>query len=172
ALMSWCTHMGLDGFDPFHRAGFNRARHARLVWQAVAGKELLYPVQAVAVAELPASPEAPPVLQFTLDVVIRASAYIAAVSRPGTALEAQSYRLPVGRLYATLDALLSTLADHAVVAAIAGMAAIDPVVIPLPASLYFVTAHNVGDLLRPDGLTQIPGAGPSRGVTLLANPTL
>ena len=171
ALMSWCTHMGLDGFDPFHRSGFNRARHARLVWQA-ASKEPLYPVQAVAVAELPASPEAPSVLQFTLDVVISASAYLAAISRPGTALEAQRYQLPVGRLYATLDALLGTLTDHAVVTAIAGMAAIDPVVIPSPASLYFVTAQNVSDLLQPDGLAQIPGAGPSRGATLLANPTL
>jgi hypothetical protein len=52
------------------------------------------------------------------------------------------------------------------------MAAIDPVVIPPPANLYFVTAQNVGDVLQPDGLAQIPGAGPSRGATLLANPTL
>jgi hypothetical protein len=172
ALMSWCTHMGLDGFDPFRRSGFNRARHARLVWQA-ASKEPLYPVQAVAVAELPASPEAPPVLQFTLDVVIRASAYLATISRAGTALEeARRYRLPVERLYSTLDALLSTLTDHVVIAAIADMAAIDPVIIPLPSSLYFVTAQNVGDVLQPDGLSQIPGAGPSRGATLLTNPTL
>ena len=172
-LMSWCTHMGLNGFDPFRRSGFNRARHARLLWQAAASKEPLYPVQAVAVAELPASPEAPPVLQFTLDVVIRASAHLATISLAGTALEeARSYRLPVDRLYDTLDALLSTLTDQAVVTAIADMAAIDPVIIPLPTGLHFVTAQNVGDILQPDGLGQIPGAGPSRGATLLTNPTL
>jgi hypothetical protein len=92
----------------FHRSGFNRARHARLAWQAAVGKESLYPVQAIAVAELPKSyGTAGSSFQFTLDVVIRANAYLAAISPPGTALDGGSYRLPVARLYATLDALLT-----------------------------------------------------------------
>jgi Putative DNA-binding domain len=37
-LMGWCTHMGIGGFDPFHRSGFNRARHARLVWQGASAR--------------------------------------------------------------------------------------------------------------------------------------
>lgn len=172
-LMNWCTHMRIDGFKPFHRSGFNRARHARLVWQGSVGREGLYPVQAIATAELPASyGTAASSLQFTLDVIIRANAYLATISPPGTALEGGTYRLPVGRLYATLDALLTTLMDHAVVTALAGTAGIDPVIMPLPANLDFVTGPVVSDLLRPDGLEQIPGAGPSHGANLLTNPTL
>ena len=52
------------------------------------------------------------------------------------------------------------------------MAGIDPVVMPLPTNLALVTAQNVSDLLQPDGLAQIPGAGQSRGANLLTNPTL
>jgi hypothetical protein len=173
ALMSWCTQMGIDGFDPFHRSGFNRARHARLVWQGAVGKDPLFPVQAIAVAELPASyGAATSTLQFTLDVIIRASVYLAMISPPQTALSTISYRLPVGRLYTTLEALLAALTDRAVATALAGMAGIDPVIMPLPANLDLVTAQNVSDLLQPDGLAQIPGAGPSRGASLLTNPTL
>ena len=173
ALMRWCTHMGIGGFDPFHRSGFNRARHARLVWQAAVGEEGLHPVQAIAVAELPASyGAAASTLQFTLDVIIRASAYLATISPPDTALAASGYRMPVDRLYTTLDALLAALTDRAVVTAVAGMAGIDPVIVPLPTNLDFVTAQSVSDFLQPDGLAPIPGAGPSRGATLLTNPTL
>jgi hypothetical protein len=47
-------------------------------------------------------------------------------------------------------------------------AGVDSVVVPLPASLDFKTSLEVGDLLQPDGLVPIPGAGPSRGAHLLA----
>jgi hypothetical protein len=65
-----------------------------------------------------------------------------------------------------------TLTDHAVITALAGMAGIDPVIMPLPANLDFVTGPAVNDLLQPDGLAQITGAGPSHGANLLTNPTL
>jgi hypothetical protein len=52
------------------------------------------------------------------------------------------------------------------------MAGIDPVVMPLPANLDFVTGRDVSDLLQTVGLDRIPGAGPSRGANLLTNPTL
>jgi hypothetical protein len=172
-LMSWCTHMGIEDFKSFHRSGFNRARHARLAWQASVGNETLYPVQAIAVAELPASYGiAASCLQFTLDVIICANAYLAAISPPGTALDGGSFRLPVGRLYSTLGALLATLTDRTVISSLAGMAGIDPVIMPLPANLDFVTGPAVGDLLQSDGLAQIPRAGPSHGANLLTNPTL
>lgn len=165
--------MGIDGFTPFHHTGYNRARHTRLAWQAAVGVESLYPVEAVAAAALPSSYGDPSSeLQFTLDVVIRANRYLAAISAPGSALGASSYRLPVSRLYATLEALLATLTDGAVVTALADMAGIDPVVMPLPASLDFKTGPVVADLLLPDGLKPIPGAGPSGGANLLANPAL
>jgi hypothetical protein len=102
-------------------------------------------------------------------VIIRANAYLAAIRPPGGA---PAFRLPVPDLYTTLDALLASLANRAVVAALAGMAGIDPVIVPFPANLDFVTGPAVSDLLSPGGLAQIPDAGPSHGANLLANPTL
>lgn len=130
-------------------------------------------MEAIAVAQLPASyGAAASALQFTLDVIIRANPYLAAISPPGTALSMVPYRLPVDRLHATLDALLATLTDTTVITALAGMAGIDSVIMPLPANLDFVTGRDVSELLQTDGLAKIPGAGPSRGANLLANPTL
>jgi hypothetical protein len=172
-LLNWCTSMGVGGFTPFHRSGFNRARHARLVWQGAVAKKDFYPVQAIAEADLPASDGTAASLQFTLDMIIRASAHLAMISPPGTALAGSgAYRLSVSRLYTTLDALLTTQTYPAVITALAGMAGIDPVIMPSPASLDFVTGPAVSDLLLPDGLEQIPGAGPSHGANLVTNPTL
>jgi hypothetical protein len=122
------------------------------------------------VADLPAAYGAPAsTLTFTLDVIIRASSYIAASRPPGAAA---SFQLPVPNLYTTLDAMLASLADPSVVNALAGLAGIDPVIVPPPANLDFITGRVVGDLLYPGGLTPIPDAGPSHGANLLANPTL
>lgn len=171
-LLGWCGDMRIGGFDPFRRSGYNRARHARLAWRAAA-VESLYPVEAVAAAELPATDGGvSSELQFTLDLIIRANPYLAAISTPGSVLDPSLYRMPVSRLHATLDALVATLTDNGVVAALAGMAGIDPVVMPLPVSLDFKTGRDVADLLRPEGLKPIPGAGPSLGASLLANPAL
>jgi len=74
--------MGIGGFTPFGRSGFNRARHARLAWRGAVQTEPRHPVEAVAVANLPGAYGVPStMLTFTLDVIIRASAYIA-TSRP------------------------------------------------------------------------------------------
>jgi hypothetical protein len=51
---------------------------------------------------------------------------------------------------------------------LAGPAGIDPVIVPLPANLYFVTGPAVSDPLNPEGLAQIPDADPSHGTNLLA----
>jgi Schlafen, AlbA_2 len=60
ALLHWCTEMGISGCTPFHRSGFNRARHARLTWHGAVNSEPRHPVEAIAAAELPASYGAPP----------------------------------------------------------------------------------------------------------------
>jgi hypothetical protein len=35
----WTGNLEITGINPFHRSGFNRARHARLAWQAVTDRE-------------------------------------------------------------------------------------------------------------------------------------
>ena len=169
-LLRWCTDMGINGFTPFRRSGFNRARHARLVWCGAVDVEPRHPVEAIAVAEPPTSYGTPATsLQFTLDLIIRASAYMTAVRPPSAS---GRFWLTLPDLYETIDAMIAALADSAVVDALAGLAGIDPVLAPLPGNLHLLTGPAMTDLLSLDRLTVIPGAGPSHGANLLANPTL
>lgn len=162
-----------DGFNPFHRLGFNRARHARLVWQGVTDsphQALRYPVEAIAVADLPAAYGSPTsYLQFTLDVVVRARPFIA--SKVGLHSGTSVWRLFVSDLYAIMDGLLQSLTDQRVVQALADLAGVDPVIVPQPANLDFLTAPRVGDLLQ-TGFTPVEDAGPSHGANLVSDPAL
>jgi hypothetical protein len=165
----WSSNLGITGVNPFHRSGFNRARHARLAWQAVTDREPRHPIEAVAVADLPSSYGVPgTTLQFTLDVIVRVRAFLPVSGAPGAA----NVRLAVPDLYKTLDALLATLTGNDVVRSLADLAGIDVVVVPQPGNLFFQTGPEVGKLLYPDGLTPIEGAGPSHGAQVLANPGL
>jgi hypothetical protein len=50
------------------------------------------------------------------------------------------------------------------------MAGVDPLVVPQPIGLDFLSSSNVPELLAGNGLTPIPGAGTSHGANLLADP--
>lgn len=165
----WTGNLGISGINPFRRSGFNRARHARLVWQAATDREPRHPIEAVAVADLPTTYGVPSTtLQFTLDVIVRVRAFLAARGAP----RAENVRLAVPDLYKTIDALLTTLTRNDVVRSLANLVGIDPVVVPQPGNLFFQTAPEVGELLHPEGLIPIEGAGPSHGAQVLANPGL
>ena len=169
-LQGWCGSLGVTGLNPFRRSGFNRARHARLAWQAVTDREPRHPVEAIAVADLPtpygtyASS-----LSFTLDVIVRVRASIASASTP---VGSGAWRLAVPDLYSTLDALVATLTAREVVAALAGLTGIDPVIVPQPGNLFFQTGPEVAELLYLQGLVQTDGAGQSHGAHVIGNPGL
>jgi len=94
ALLSWCARHDLSNLKHFDRRGHNRARDARLVWQAVIeGSPPGYPIEAVAEIHLPSLyGVSSSTLQCTLDVVGRVrsvthpyvpnDAGMAAVGRP------------------------------------------------------------------------------------------
>ena len=112
----WTGNLGISGINPFRRSGFNRARHARLVWQAATDREPRHPIEAVAVADLPTTYGVPSTtLQFTLDVIVRVRAFLAARGAP----RAENVRLAVPDLYKTIDALLTTLTRNDVVRSLA-----------------------------------------------------
>jgi hypothetical protein len=71
-----------------------------------------------------------------------------------------------------LDAVVATLAGLEVVSPLADLAQIDPVAVPQPRVLHFVTERPVPDVLETTGLRPIPDAGVSRGAHLLADPAL
>lgn len=169
-LQGWCGQLGIGGLNPFRRSGFNRARHARLAWQAVTDREPRHPLEAIAVADLP-TPHGTYAtsLSFTLDVTVRIRALMAPASAPDGA---SVWRLTVPDLHSTLDALVATLTAHEVLVSLAGLAGIDAVIVPQPGNLFFQTGPEVAELLYLQGLAQTEGAGPSHGAHVLANPGL
>jgi|SRR5579884_1027313 len=167
-LLRWLGDFGIGGLNPFHRVGFNRARDARLAWQAATDNDAYRLVEAVAKISVPGTyGDFSSQLEFTLDIEFRARAYIAArASFP----QESPWRLSVAKLYELCDVLAATLVDPAVRQRLADIAGVDPIIVPQPTNLHFVSGDSVSDLLYPNGLTLIKDAGVSHGAHLLADP--
>jgi hypothetical protein len=168
-LSGWASQLGVRGLNPFDRRGANRAHRARLVWQAAEYGPVTHPIEAIAELVM-AEPHgaAAPNLSVTVDVVVRAGAVVEAAGWPA----GHSWRLPVPDLYATIDALLEGLTDEVVVQALADIGGVDPAIVPQPTSAHLITGPPVDQLLYPERLTAVPGAGASHGANLVADPTL
>jgi hypothetical protein len=157
----------------FHRRGHNRSRTIRMEWQAYpdgwsSGNPV--PIEAHAIAEVPGGyGQAGTYLQFTLDVTVRISGWVAAVRGDGWDL---SWQVGVSQLAELLDTIAATLTGHAVTGPLSALAGIDRIAIPQPRVLHFVTARPVTEVIDINGLKQIPDAGPSHGGHVLANPAL
>ncbi|MGC9537594.1 AlbA family DNA-binding domain-containing protein [Streptomyces sp. UG1] len=162
ALFHWCASIGNGdaGMYPFRRSGFNRARRIRLLWNGGPGRTPVSPVEAVAKIDLPDAYGVPVShLQVSLEVVARFQHALGS-----------SAPLSVARLHELVEALTATLVDDAVTGALAALAGIDPLVMPQPLGLDFLSSTDVPDLLAGNGLTPVPDAGTSRGANLLADP--
>ncbi|MFF5161546.1 helix-turn-helix domain-containing protein [Streptomyces sp. NPDC000348] len=160
ALFRWCASIGEGGMSPFHRSGFNRARKVRLLWQGGPDGGPLFPLEAVARIDLPDAYGAPVShLQVSLQVVAR---FRHTLGRAAS--------LSVAHLHELVDALTATLVDDKVTGALAALAGVDPLVMPQPLGLDFLSSTDMPDLLAGNGLTLVPDAGTSRGANLLADP--
>ena len=159
-LFHWCASMGDGGMNPFHRSGFNRARKVRLLWQGGPAGAAAFPLEAVAKVDLPdAYGTAVSHLQVSLEVVARFRH--AGLGKPA---------LSITRLHELVDALVGSLVDDEVTKALAALADIDPLAMPQPIGLDFLSYTDTPDLLAGNGLTLVPDAGTSRGANLLADP--
>ncbi|MET8102260.1 ATP-binding protein [Streptomyces sp. NPDC005236] len=159
-LFHWCASIGDGGMNPFHRSGFNRARKVRLLWQGGPAGAPAFPLEAVARIDLPDAYGTPVShLQLSLQVVAR---FQHAFGR--------TVPLSVARLHGLIDALTATLVDDKVTEALAALAGVDPLVLPQPLGLDFLSSTDMPDLLAGNGLTLVPDAGTSRGANLLADP--
>lgn len=169
-LSGWAGRFGVSGLNPFDRRGLNRARRARLVWQAVPSIPDRYPVEAVAQLTLPESVGAPAAsASFTVDVIVRVRDVMEQSGAPAAMSE---WHLGVAPLYETLDGLVGGLVDPDLIRVLADIAGIDPIVIDQPLGAHFITGPTVGDLLHPVGLTPITDAGTSHGAHLVSEPAL
>ncbi|MFG2761618.1 hypothetical protein [Streptomyces wuyuanensis] len=160
ALFRWCASIGEGGMNPFRRSGFNRARKVRLLWQGGPDGAPTFPLEAVARIDLPDAYGVPVShLQVSLEVIVR---FQHAFGR--------GVPLSVTRLHELVDALTGTLVDDKVTEALAALSGADPLVMPQPLGLDFLSSSDMPDLLAGNGLTLVPDAGTSRGANLIADP--
>jgi hypothetical protein len=162
----------------FTRAGFhgtqrrgrpNTSGTATLVWQ-IAGE--------VTPAEMTVRVEAPgqygrshiQALSISIEIVSRLTAWrdTQPVQRhqPGTL-----QRLELTEWANLLDSVMATLTQPRVVAAIADLADVDPILVPPPRLLHLVSSREIAGFL-PSQLQPIAGATGSRGAHLQADPAL
>jgi len=167
-LRGWSREVGVAGESrPFHRRGLNRARRVRLVRNGLS--DLVDVVLELQVPETYGTPASE--LTLTLDVVAATelreqTSWIS--SNPGA--DHESWRLSMPRLRSLVTALLAALVDPEVVKAVAGIAGVDPVVLPQPPSLAFRSKPDVKDLFEVEGLTPMIDRGSSHGADTVSNP--
>ena len=161
-----------DDFTSFERQGFNRARNARLAWQAGDHTEAC-PVEAVVNLELPqyGVPRYGgdgAYLTMIVDVSLSFRGYAEALGKP----DVEPWRIPVSVLYELLDALMVTLVDPAVRYCLAQLAGSELSLVLPPSSLDVITGPPITEWLRLGHLALIPDAGTSHGTNLYADPSL
>jgi hypothetical protein len=168
-IYRWAQTFGVDAFSYFDRRGFNRARHARLTCEARTAQGECVAAEIVAQIKLPDKYGTPASsLEFTLDFFARGQQLLdRARTSPGG-----QWHLTISGLYYTLNLMPETLVDQNVAAALANLAGVDPVTVPMPAIFHFLGGRTMTDLLHGSPLIAIPDAGPSRGALLMADPTL
>jgi hypothetical protein len=161
----------IDYAKGFHPLGHNRARKARLVWQATGRpdekKHLVEAVASVEIPEIYGAAAASPVVSVTIDVIARVCQYAEGRGNAGW-----KHRYAVPDLAALFDGLLKAVVDPKVVAEIARIADIDTSLVAQPRELHLVADRQVKELLHCSGLREIPGAGASAGGVFRSNPAL
>ncbi|MEW5631191.1 ATP-binding protein [Streptomyces hydrogenans] len=160
----------IDYDTGFRRLGHNRARKARLVWQATGWPaDKTHLVEAIVSVDLPepygAATSA--VASVTIDVIARVCQYAEGRGKAGW-----KHRYPVPDLAVLFDGLLKTAVDPKVVAEIARIADIDTALVAQPRELHLVADRQVKELLASHELEEIPEAGASAGGVFRANPAL
>jgi len=155
-----------------HRRGRpNNSGTATLVWQIASGN--------VSPAEMTIRVEAPgqyghshvQTLNISIEITSRLTAWLASAGSPLPPPPGTLRRLEVPEWAALLDAMMATLTDPRVVAAIADLADVDPILVPAPRTLHLVSNREIAGFLPPR-LRAIPGAAGSQGAHLQADPAL
>ena len=159
------------GLNPTRRSGRpNTSGTATLVWQIADGQ--VPPVEMTIRVEAPGHYGHSHVqtLDISVEITSKLSAWrdVQPVQwhQPGA-----PRRLELAEWAALLNAIMATLTDPRVVAAIADLANVDPIQVPPPRILHAVSSREIADFL-PSQLQPIPGATGSLGAHIQADPAL
>lgn len=165
--------MSVNLYDFDRRGPLNTSSNATLTWQVI-GDKLDDPAPVGVAVQIKAPNQYGfshiQTLEVTIDITIRMSAWMNANRAPAPPPPAGRYRMEVMQWFLLLDSLIATMTDSQVVAALADMAAIDPIIVPAPRTVHLVSGEPIAGLLPP--LPPIPGGRSGHGAYLRANPTL
>jgi hypothetical protein len=109
-------------------------------------------------------------LTISVDITSRLSAWAHSPNSPQPPPPTRARRLETTEWAALLNAMVATLTSPDIVASIADLADVDPIVVPPPQVVHVVSGEEIAQLLPP--LREIPGATGSRGAHLRADPVL
>lgn len=110
-------------------------------------------------------------LTVSLEITSRLSAFAHSPNSPQPPPPTSTRPLQTSEWAALLHAMMATLTSPPIVAAIADLADVDPIVVPPPQIVHIVSREEVTRLLPPQ-LWQIPGATGSHAAHLRANPAV
>lgn len=164
------TGLASTGIYGTHRRGWpNTSGTATLVWQIAIGK--IQPSEMIVRVEAPGQYGHSHIQTLSsIEITSRLTAWQSSPDSPLPPHQARR-RQEVFEWAALLNAMTATLIDLRVVAAIADLADVDPILVPPPRTLHIVSNREIADFLPPQ-LRPIPEAGGSYGAHLLADPTL
>lgn len=166
------TGLASTGIYDTHRRGRpNNSGAATLVWQIASGK--------IPPAEMTVRVEAPgryghshvQTLNISIEIISRLTAWQSSPDSPPPPPPGAFRSLEIFEWAALLNAITATLTDSRVVAAIADLADVDPILVPPPRTLHIVTNREIAGFLPPQ-LRPIPEASGSHGTHLQADPAL
>jgi len=155
-----------------HRRGrTNTSGTATLVWQIANGE--ISPFEMAVRVEAPGQYGHPHIqtVNISMEITSRLTAWQYSSTSPLPPPPGASRWLEAFEWATLLNGMTVTLTDPRVVAAIADLADVDPILMPPPRILHIVSNREIAGFLPPQ-LQPIPDASGSRGAHLQADPTL
>jgi hypothetical protein len=166
------TGLVSTGIYGTHRRGRpNTSGTATLVWQIADG--LVPPFEMTVRVEAPGQYGHSHIqtLNVTIEITSRLTAWRSTPTSSLPPPPGMLRYLEAPEWAALLDAMMATLTDPRVVAAIADLADVDPMLVPPPRVLHLVSNREIAGFLPPQ-LRPIPDASGSHGAHLQADPSL
>jgi hypothetical protein len=155
-----------------HRRGRpNNSSTATLAWSIASGQ--VPPAEMRVTVEAPGQYGHPEIqtLAISIEITIRLTAWQSSPDSPLRPPPGAARWLDTAEWAALLNAMMVTFTDSRVVAVIADLADVDPILVPLPRVVHLVSIREIADFLPPQ-LRPIPDASGSRGAHLQTDPAL
>ena len=169
-LIQKSSAFGCDGYNPFERRGLNRSTRLALTWSC-SHKDGRHPIGATVEVEIPRSTSDGPAAYLTVKLALTVRVRHEQ-GRTKEEVKDATWQVGVADLISQFDAVLSCLVNPAVVDQLAALAGVDPVAVPQPHVVQFVTALPVTELLSAaPQLHTVPDGPSSHGATLFVDPS-